>query len=196
YHDEDINIRLTTKGPINGPIGNFTFNQLTTFVKLIRGERIPKLDEALNFVLDSTQLEFVWLDIKEGKSVLDAVIPIQEDVLRRARQKGRKLEVLIGVPNDIVLNDLKAIPNFTAIPTLCEISPEEARNLNSSAWAPRWTLGTQNELVAQVQSEGREVLCWTIDVPAFISQFIQQGRFNGLLSNYPSTVAYYHYTQP
>ena len=195
YHDEDINIRLTVKGPINGPIGNFTFNQLTTFVRLIRGERIPKLEDALNYVVDSTRLEFVWLDMKEGKEALDLVIPIQEQVMKRAQQMGRKLEVLVGIPDDLVLNDFKSIPNFQSVPSLCEISPEEARNLNSKAWAPRWTLGTQNELVAQVQSEGREVLCWTIDLPAYISQFIQQGRFDGLLTNYPSTVAYYHYTQ-
>jgi glycerophosphoryl diester phosphodiesterase len=196
YHDEDINIRLTVKGPINGPIGNFTYNQLTTFVRLIRGEQIPKLEDALNYVVDSTRLEFVWLDMKEGREALDLVIPIQDQVLQRAQQKGRKLEVLIGVPDDVVLNDLKATPHFQSIPSLCEISPEEARNLNSKAWAPRWTLGTQNELVTQVQREGREVLCWTIDTPAYISQFIEQGKFNGLLTNYPSIVAYYYYTQP
>jgi len=196
YHDEDINIRLTVKGPINGPIGNFTYDQLSTFVWLIRGEKIPKLEDALNYVVDSTRLEFVWLDIKEGRGALDLVIPIQDQVLKRAQQKGRKLEVLVGVPNDVVLNDLKATPNYKSIPSLCEISPEEARNLSSKAWAPRWTLGTQNDLVAQVQAEGRQVFCWTIDTPGFIDQFIRQGRFDGLLTNYPSIVAYYYYTQP
>jgi glycerophosphoryl diester phosphodiesterase len=187
---------LTVKGPINGPIGNFTYDQLSTFVWLIRGEKIPKLEDALNYVVDSTRLEFVWLDIKEGRGALDLVIPIQDQVLKRAQQKGRKLEVLLGVPNDVVLNDLKATPNYKSIPSLCEISPEEARNLSSKAWAPRWTLGTQNDLVAQVQAEGRQVFCWTIDTPGFIDQFIRQGRFDGLLTNYPSIVAYYYYTQP
>jgi glycerophosphoryl diester phosphodiesterase len=196
YHDEDINIRLTVKGPINGPIGNFTYDQLNTFVRLIRGERIPKLLDALNYVVDSTRLEFVWLDMKEGGQALDLVIPIQDQVLKRARQKNRKLEVLIGIPTDDVLNDFKAIRNFSSIPSLCEISPEEARNLNSLAWAPRWTLGTQNDLVAEVQSEGRQVYCWTIDVPSYIDAFIRDGRFDGLLTNYPSIVAYYYYTQP
>jgi len=196
YHDEDINIRLTVKGPINGPIGNFTYDQLNTFVRLIRGERIPKLEDALNYVVDSTRLEFVWLDMKEGRQALDLVIPIQDKVLKRAQQKGRKLEVLVGIPTDDVLNDFKATPNFSSIPSLCEISPEEARNLNSLAWAPRWTLGTQNDLVAQVQGEGRQVYCWTIDVPSYIEAFIRDGRFDGLLTNYPSIVAYYYYTQP
>jgi len=196
YHDKDINIRLTVKGPINGPIGNFTFDQLSTFVRLVRGEKIPKLEDALNYVVDSTLLEFVWLDMKEGRQALDLVIPIQDKALKRAQQKGRKLEILVGVPDDKVLNDFKAISNHKDIPSLCEISPEEARNLNSKAWAPRWTLGTQNELVTQVQAEGREVYCWTIDQPGFIEQFLREGKFNGLLTNYPSVVAYYYYTQP
>ncbi|MFN7600895.1 MAG: glycerophosphodiester phosphodiesterase, partial [Bacteroidota bacterium] len=120
----------------------------------------------------------------------------QDKVLKRAQQKGRKLEVLVGIPTEDVLNDFKATPNFSSIPSLCEISPEEARNLNSLAWAPRWTLGTQNDLVAQVQGEGRQVYCWTIDLPSYIEAFIRDGRFDGLLTNYPSIVAYYYYTQP
>ncbi|MCE2895015.1 MAG: glycerophosphodiester phosphodiesterase, partial [Flammeovirgaceae bacterium] len=44
YHDEDINIRLTIKGPLNGNINSFTYAQINTFVWLIRGEKIPKLE--------------------------------------------------------------------------------------------------------------------------------------------------------
>jgi glycerophosphoryl diester phosphodiesterase len=193
YHDEDINIRLTTKGPLNGPISNFTMDQLSTFVRLIRGEKIPKLDDVLDYVVDSTRLEFVWLDMKESTEALNLVIPIQDRILKKAQSKGRKLSLLVGVPTQDVLNGLKDISNFQSIPSLCEISPETARELNSKAWAPRWTLGTQNDLVAQVQTEGRKVFCWTIDSPDYIRTFIEEGIFDGLLSNYPSTVAYYHY---
>jgi glycerophosphoryl diester phosphodiesterase len=44
-----------------------------------------------------------------------------------------------------------------------------------------------------MQAEGRKVICWTIDVPAFIRQYINEGEFDGLLTNYPSLVTYYHY---
>lgn len=194
YHDGDLNIRLTTKGPLNGPIEDFTFDQLRTFVRLIRGEQIPKLFDALRYVVDSTQLQFVWLDIKDPKAVAYTAT-IQQDILDYAATKGRTVDILIGVPADDVLAALKALPNFTSIPSLCEISVEEARILNSRAWGPRWTLGTQNELVAQVQSEGRVAICWTIDLPGYINEFIRDGQFDGLLTNYPSTVAYFHYIQ-
>ncbi len=195
YHDDDINIRLTQKSPINGPIDNFTWDQLNTFVYLIRGERIPKLADVLTYAIDSTSIEFVWLDIKDPK-VISIIRPIQEAAYDHAASKGRTIEILMGVPADDVEAALKAESGYTSIPTLCEISPDVARELNSRAWGPRWTLGTQNDLVAGVQAEGRIAICWTIDVPAYINQFINQGRFDGLLTNYPSYVAYYHYIRP
>ncbi len=195
YHDSDLNIRLTVKGPLNGPIEDFTWNQLQVFVRLIRGEKIPELGEALKFVVDSTQLQFVWLDIKDP-NVVAVIEPYQRAALDYAQTKGRTLDILMGVPADDVLQALKALPNYTTIPSLCEISPEETRTLNARAWGPRWTLGTQNELVAQVQAEGRMAICWTIDQPAYVSEFIRDGHFDGLLSNYPSMVAFYHYIQP
>jgi glycerophosphoryl diester phosphodiesterase len=193
YHDEDINIRLTKKGPLNGPINNFTWLQLSTFVELIRGEKIPKLEDALDYVVDSTRIEFVWLDMKESTEALNLVIPIQDRILKKALAKGRKLDMFVGVPTEDVLNGFKSYPNYRSVPSLCELSPETARDLNSRAWAPRWTLGTQNELVTQVQAEGRKVFCWTIDSPDYIHQFIEEGKFDGLLTNYPTIVAYNHY---
>lgn len=192
YHDRDINIRLTRKGPLNGSIANFTYPQLLEFVELIRGEEIPPLSLALKYAIDSTNLEFVWLDIKDA-DVVSFTEPIQKEMLQYAASKGRNIEILIGIPSSDVLAAVKALPDYTNVPTLCEISPEEAKSINAKAWGPRWTLGTQNELVASVQASGIEALCWTINLPSFINQFIQQGRFDGLLTDYPSFVAYYHY---
>jgi len=49
--------------------------------------------------------------------------------------------------------------------------------------------------VKQVQAEGRRVIVWTLDEPSYISQFIEQGSFNGILSNYPSLIAYNYYVK-
>ena len=43
--------------------------------------------------------------------------------------------------------------------------------------------------------EGRKAFTWTMDVPQYISDFIHQGKIDGILSNYPSIVAYYTYVQ-
>lgn len=194
YHDDDINIRLTQKSPLNGPIENFTFPQLDAFVFLIRGEKIPKFRDVLFHAIDHTDLEFIWIDTKSAAAV-PAIRQDQEDALLYAQSIGRNIEILIGIPADDVLAAVKALPAYQTIPTLCEISVDEARILNSRAYGPRWTLGTQNALVESIQAEGRIAICWTIDVPAYINQFITQGKFDGLLTNYPSYVAYYHYIQ-
>ncbi|MDZ4714514.1 MAG: glycerophosphodiester phosphodiesterase family protein [Cytophagales bacterium] len=196
YHDPDINIRLTVKGPLNGPIGNFTLNQLSAFVRLIRGEKIPTLDEALRYVVDSTNLKFVWLDMKdEDPDLVKYVLPVQIAAITRAQAAGRNVEFLMGIPSKELFDALKATPGYQLVPSLCEISPETTRELGSKAWAPRWTLGTQNSAVTSMQVEGRRVYTWTIDLPAYIRQFINEGKFNGFLSNYPSHVAYFFYIQ-
>ena len=195
YHDGDINIRLTQKSPINGPIENFTFAQLQTFVRLIRGEEIPTFLDALYYAIDSTDLEFVWIDTKAAEAV-PVIRNIQEAAIEHAQDVGRNIEILIGIPAQDVLDQVKALSGYTSVPTLCEISVEETRTINARAYGPRWTLGTQNDLVEELQAEGRIAICWTVDVPAYINQFINQGRFDGLLTNYPSYVAYYFYIQP
>lgn len=195
YHDGDINIRLTQKSPINGPIENFTWAQLEQFVLLIRGEKIPTFEEALYYAIDNTDLEFVWIDTKDSKAV-PAIRAIQATAIAHAQNIGRDIEILIGIPAQDVLDEVKKLSDVTSVPTLCEISVEETRIIDARAYGPRWTLGTQNDMVLELQSEGRIAICWTVDVPQYINQFIKEGEFDGLLTNYPSYVAYYHYIQP
>ncbi len=195
YHDPDINTRLTMKCPLAGPIGNYTWAQLQTFVRLIHGEQIPTLQDALEFVVDSTLLRFVYLDMKDDKDAMAMVVPIQKQILERARAAGRDLMVVVGIPSADVLADLMNYPDYQEIPSLCELSVDDVRMANSVVWAPRWTLGTQNDLVTQMHAEGRLAVCWTIDAIPWIRDFLNEGNFDGLLTNYPYVVAYYHYIQ-
>jgi glycerophosphoryl diester phosphodiesterase len=195
YHDGDINIRLTQKCPIAGPPENFTWAQLSTFIRLIHGELMPTLEEALIYTIDSTLLTFVYLDMKGDPGSMEKVIPIQHRMLERAREKGRNIIIVIGIPNTDVMNELMLYPNYQNVPSLCELSVEDVRIVNSAVWAPRWTLGTQNDLVQEMHSEGRLAVCWTIDQPGWIEEYINDGQFDGLLTNFPYVVAYYHYIQ-
>jgi glycerophosphoryl diester phosphodiesterase len=196
YHDADINIRLTQKGPLAGDVSAYTWLQLSTFVRLIHGEKIPSVEELLTYVVDSTELRFVYLDMKSAEAV-PVVIPIQQKAIQRAKEKGRDLLIVMGIPNTDVLNALLAYPDYQNVPTLCELSIDDFKQANSVVWAPRWTLGTQNDLVQQVHDLNAKNLavCWTIDSPGWIRDFLNQGHFDGLLTNYPYVVAYYHYIQ-
>ena len=195
YHDPDINLRLTQKSVIWGNIEDFTFAQLRTFVKLIHGEKIPSLEEALTFVLENTQLKFVWLDLKSDKNEIPAVIEIQEKILKKAHSSNRDLQIVLGIPAEEKASSLMQYPSYEEIPSLCELTTDYVRQLNSLYWAPRWTLGTQIASVETMHSEGRNAFVWTLDEPVFVETFIRDGAFDGILTNYPALVAYYHYTR-
>lgn len=192
YHDNDLNLRETQKSGLVGPIENYTYAELSAFVRLIHGERIPTLRQALSAFVDQTQLSFVWLDTKYIGS-LERVRIIQQEFLQRAAQQGRNVEIVIGLPGQEQLNNFLSLTNFASTPSLCELSVENLHQANSLIWAPRFTEGTQNEKVAAIHAEGKRAFVWTLDVPEFIEQYINEGHFDGILSNYPSCTAFYYY---
>ena len=192
YHDNTLNTREVQKSGLLGPIENYTFNQLSTFVRLTDGEKIPTLRDALNAVIYQTPLTFVWLDTKYTGSITE-VRAIQKEYLQLAAAAGRQLEIVIGLPTDDAYNEFIKLPAYKSVPSLSEQTPEVVLNINSRVWAPRFTLGTQNELVDQVHANGKLAFVWTLDVPEYIERFINYGRFDAILSNYPSCVAYYYY---
>jgi glycerophosphoryl diester phosphodiesterase len=192
YHDNDINLRLTQKGPIWGNIEDFTWPELRTLITLRNGEKIPSAEDALEYVLENTNLRKVWLDTKDI-DVLPSSIAIQREVLRRAKEMGRDLEVYIGLPSQDVYDAFVATAGSDTIPSLCELSPDLARQSNSRVWAPRWTEGTQTAQVAEMHNEGKKAFVWTLDDANYIEEFVNNGQFDAILTNYPTILSYYHY---
>ena len=195
YHDATVNLRLTEKGPVWGNIEDFTFAQLRSFVTLINGEKIPSLREALEFILKETTIELVWLDMKSEKNDFPVVIPIQEEIMERAITLGRQLEIFSGLPTEDKIEQFLTIEGHEEILSLNELEIEDVHRTGSGFWGPRWTLGTQDDKVEQMHSEGRRVITWTMDDPAYIERYLKEADFDGMVTNYPTLVAYYKYTQ-
>ncbi len=195
YHDETINLRTTKDSPIWGDIEDFTFKQLRTFVVLKNGERIPTLLEMLNYILEETELKLVWLDMKSKKNTMPIVIKIQKAILEKAKKMGRDLEVFIGIPTEEKRDLFLQQNDYKNIPSLCELSIDDVRKINSKIWTPRWTLGTQTNSVEQMHGEGRRAFTWTLDQIGVISEFIKVSKFDGILTNYPTIVSYFHYAR-
>ena len=156
------------------------------------GEKIPSLREALEFVLEETNIRAVWLDTKDV-DVVPASIEILTEINERAVLMGRDLKINIGIPADDVFEEFIAQPDYQNVPSLCELSLDQVRQANSQVWAPRWTMGLQTDAVRQMHAEGRKVFTWTLDDASYIEEFINQGEFDGILTNYPTIVSYYHY---
>jgi glycerophosphoryl diester phosphodiesterase len=195
YHDSNLNSRLIQKNGLVGNLEEYSFKELRTFVKLIHGENLPKLSEVLSTVIHNTDLKFVWLDMKSDKKSMEIVRSIQKNYLDSAQSLGRDLKIVIGLPTEDKIDELRAtFPNdYKNVPTLCELMVEDAIELNSVVWGPRWTLGYQEDKLQQVHQNGKLAFVWTMDVQGYIKQFIEESEFDGILTNYPSIVAYYHY---
>lgn len=194
YHDEDMNLRLNQKNGLVGSVNDYTIAQLETFVRLVNGERIPTLRRMLATILRQTNLRFVWLDSKSS-----VPIALLRDVQRMyqdsARILGRDLTIAIGLPDQEKVDELLRLPNYEDALVLCELDVETVRRTHAEIWAPRWTMGTQNRNVASMHAEGRFAVTWTLDHAEYIQEFIRNGHFDGILTNYPSLVAYYYYVQ-
>jgi glycerophosphoryl diester phosphodiesterase len=193
YHDENFNTRLVSSEYLVGPVGNYTYRQIQTLGRLIHGEQIPTLDQVLSTIVQKTSLNLVWLDVKDA-SMKDTIVALQQKYTELAQSTGRNLEILFGVPDETVYKSLKADSRCTQIPSVCELGVAETEVLNSQVYAPRWTLGTLNEEVKDVQKKGRRAFVWTLDQPEFISKFFEEGSFDGMLTNYPTLVAYHYYS--
>ena len=194
YHDNTLNLRLVQKNGLMGKMEDYTYDQLQGLIRLIHGERLPTFREALDVALYRTQIRMVYIDTKPTMPV-QSLYEIQQEYIQKATAAGRRFELLIGLPSDEKVAEFKAIPNYTQVPSLCELTVDETRALNSRVWCPRFTQGTQNDLVAQVHAEGRRAFVWTLDSPPYINEFLTNGNFDGILTNYASMVAYYHYVR-
>lgn len=188
FHDPTFTSRTVRNPYLIGNISNYTYKNLQIIARLIYGERIPTLEEYLAAVVDNTQLSLVWLDIK-AYELTDQIITIQSHAIEHAKLKGRKLQILFGVPDDNVLNAYRRSPLKGTVPVLCELDATVTREIDAQVWAPRFTLGLQKELVSEMQKEGRQVYVWTLDDPVFMLDYLREGSFDGILTNYPTLLA-------
>ncbi len=194
YHDEQLNLRLTQKSGLVGALSDYTLAQLETFIRLKNGERIPTLKRMLATILRQTQLRFVWLDSKSSVPI-SMLRDLQRAYADSATLFQRDLRIVIGLPDEDKVEELLTLPDFADADVLCELDIERVRATHAEFWAPRWTLGTQPALVSAMKEEGRGVFTWTLDEARYIQEFLQVGLYDGILTNYPTLVAFYYYSQ-
>ena len=193
FHDEIISKRLIKEDYFIGSISDYSFKQLRSFCTLTDGEKIPTLDEALQTVVDSTNLKLVWLDTK-ALGMTKQLLSLQKKYQDLATKKGKKLEILIGIPDGGVFNEIINTSNPQNYPTICELDESYFTKSKSLVWAPRWSLGLIDDRVSAMHNNGYRCFVWTIDSPEIVKAFIKKGNFDGIVTNYPTNVAYEYYT--
>lgn len=188
FHDGSLTAR-TIEGVYKGKVSELSLEALRK-IPLKKGETIPTLEEALTVISRETPLRFVWLDAKDSNA-LEAIRTLQ----KQFTNPDRKLEILIGIHDEKVLARLKQWPDHRLVPTVCELDPDTASAINARIWAPMWTEGLQEEAVARMRREGRRAFVWTIDKEKQIKEFLFDGGYDGIVTNFPSRVAFYHYSR-
>jgi glycerophosphoryl diester phosphodiesterase len=196
FHDDTFSPRTVKGSYLLGRVENFDLKQIKLFGQLIYGESIPTLSEALNAVINNTNLSLVWLDVKD-KDIVDDVILVQQEALNKAESLGRDLLILFGIPSEDILSAYRSSIYINTTPVLVELNEAVAQSLQTcKAWAPRWTNGIPSAAVIKnMHSHGILVFTWTLDVQEYITDFLLKSNIDGILSNYPSLVAGLHYSR-
>lgn len=190
FHDDTFSPRTVQGSYLLGKVENFDLNQIKMFGRLVNGEKIPTLMEALKCVVDKTTLNLVWLDIKDPATV-DKAIQIQKDAELYAASKGSNLQILFGIPSEEILTAYRNSPLANTNDILIELDYKTALGFsNCKVWAPRWTNSIPQSEINSMRNSGKLVFTWTVDLREIMIEYL--GKLDGILSNYPSLVSALH----
>ncbi|MCC7384765.1 MAG: hypothetical protein IT384_23145 [Deltaproteobacteria bacterium] len=187
YHDESFSPRLTRGRYCLGPVSTFSAAHIATLCQLRYGERVPTLAEALSTAVDDTDLQAVWLDVKEPSAVAPAIEALRAAESLAARN-GRQdtIRFAVGIATEEIMAAF--LSHGDRAPCLSELDRESTLRAGCTVWAPRWTLGPLPEETAAVQAAGGQVVYWTADEAEFIDVLLENTSLDGLLTNRPGVV--------
>jgi glycerophosphoryl diester phosphodiesterase len=193
-HDPSINTRLTLKGPLTGNYDQYTFDLLSQFVRLNDGQKIPSVEEALDAFVTSTNLKYMWLDIKGNPDVFKYMEPVVRNAYAKAASLNRDVVIITDLPTTGVIDEFKKQPSYTDLPTMCELTLQDVTDNTCEYWGPRYSEGLLLDDVARAHSLGIKVYSWTLNDRNIIYNYLMNGQFDGFISDYPAFVNYYYYT--
>ncbi len=195
-HDGNIDIRLTQKSPISGDYNQYKFDFLEDYIRLVDGQKIPSLDQCLTAFIDSTTMKYFWMDIKGDPGIFEALLPVVQKAYAHAANVGREIVVYADMPSTTVISQFQSYPEYRAsgLPTMCELTYQDVVDNGSTRWGPRYSRGLLLSDVATAHSAGIKVISWTLNQKSLIDDYIQNGQFDGFISDYPCYVVYDFYT--
>jgi glycerophosphoryl diester phosphodiesterase len=193
-HDASFDIRLTQKGPLYGDFSEYTYSFLENYVRLVDGQKIPRVEDILNAFIDSTNMKYMWLDIKGDPDVFKYLEPVVRNAYSRAASKNRNVILIADLPSDDVIAEFQKQPSYGAdLPSMCELSLQDAIDNKSQYFGPRFSLGLLLDDVNKAHSMGIKVFSWTLNDRNIIQDYLKNGKFDGFISDYPAYAVYDYY---
>lgn len=193
-HDATINTRLTLKGPLTGDWDQYDFSTISEYVRLRDGQKVPSVEQILDAFVESTNLKYIILDIKGNKGIFKYLEPIIRNAYAKAAALNRKVIIYTDIPSEEVLDEYKTQPSYADLPIMYDLSLQVAIDNDFEAWMPRYSEGLMLDEVDRAHSLGKKVYSWTLNERKLVTEYVQNGKFDGLLSDYPAYIVYDFYT--
>ncbi len=193
-HDDSFDNRLTQKGPLYGNFIDFNFDFLEEYVRLVDGQKIPSLAQELQAFVDSTTMKYVWLDVKGDADIFKYLEPVVSNAYAHAKAVNRDVVIFAGLPSDDVITEYKKQPSYGAnFPCLCELSLQDAIDNHCQFFGPRFTMGLLTDDVNKGHTLGIRSISWTLSDNTTIMDYLQNGNFDGFISDNTPYVVYDYY---
>jgi glycerophosphoryl diester phosphodiesterase len=195
-HDANIDIRLTQKSPLSGDYNQYNFQFLENYIRLVDGQKIPALSDIITNFIDSTTMKYLWMDIKGDDGIFEALLPVVQNGYDYAASKGREVVIYADMPSNTVISQFQSYPTYknSGLPTMCELTYQDVIENGCTRWGPRYSRGLLLSDVQTAHAAGIKVISWTLNDKTLIANYIQNGQFDGFISDYPSYVVYDFYT--
>jgi glycerophosphoryl diester phosphodiesterase len=193
-HDAAFDIRLTEKGPLYGDFNQYSFAFLEAYVRLVDGQKVPSVAEVLEAFVDSTNMKYMWLDVKGDPDVFKYLEPVVRNAYSRAAAINRNIVIIADIPSKQVADEYQKQPSYGIdLPCMCELSLQDAIDNKCQYFGPRFSLGLLLDDVEKGHSLGIKSFSWTINDKTTILDYMKNGKFDGFISDYPAYVVYDYY---
>jgi len=195
FHDPGLSSALVEGLFCNGKIAELSLAELRANCTLTYGETIPTVGQALTSIINETEIEGVYLDMKVPEAVLPtARLAISALADLQARNENddvtddRTVGIVVAITTDEVLTAWHAAKatleaeGLTPPPCLLEYDPNLVVSEDCVAWGPTWTQGPQVANVNKVRAAGAITVFWTINQSDFLNEFLTRAHPNGIIT--------------
>lgn len=184
-HDEKID--RTTNG--TGFISNYTYKELCNFDagvkygKQFKGERIPSIDEFLNYVKNKNLL--INFELKNNIIFYEG---LEKKVIEKVYEFNMEQNVIISSFNHYSMIGIKQIDSKIKTGLLCQAIlykvDEYVELVGADAIHPFYPTVMDKNIVADIKKKGLRINAYTVNEESHMKRLIELG-IDGIITNYP-----------
>lgn len=207
FHDPGLSRTLVRGIFCNGQVAELSLAELMGSCELRYGELIPTVEQTLDMMVNETEMEGAYLDMKVPGAVLPTsrlVVKLMAELEERNTNDDpsddRTFGALIAITTDEVLaawHEAKAQLTKEGLPIPPCLAEKDAETVIAEgcvAWGPTWTRGPQADKVQMARAAGAGTIFWTINQSEFIDEFLTEAQPDGIITARAALLFYRYQT--